>query len=72
MCGVCLSLSVPYCVCGKEMKVELLEKLYFDPSGYQSVQNLYKEAKKEEVRSVYNFYPHMTALKHEKNHDGQD
>jgi len=25
-------------------KVELLKKIYFDPSGYQSKQNLYKEA----------------------------
>ena len=26
-------------------KIELLKKLYFNPSGYQSKQNLYKEAK---------------------------
>ena len=41
-------------------KVNLLKKLYYDPSGYQSKQNLYKEAKKQDptisIRFVNEWY----------------
>jgi len=55
-------------------KVELLEKLYFDPSGYQSVQNLYKDAKKEDktitlkfVKEWYDIYNEKTRYYGSKN-----
>ena len=36
-------------------KVNLLKKLYFDPSGYQSKQNLYKEARKQDKTITMKF-----------------
>ena len=36
-------------------KVNLLKSLYFDPSGYQSKHNLYKEAKKKDPTITIKF-----------------
>ena len=55
-------------------KVNLLKKMYFDPSGYQSIQNLYKEAKKEDktitlkfVKEWYDIYNEKTRYYGSKN-----
>ena len=36
-------------------KEETLRKLYFDPSGFQSLQKLYKEAKEKDKGMTLNF-----------------
>jgi len=35
--------------------IELFNKLYFSPSGYQSKQNLYKDAKKQDPTITLKF-----------------
>ena len=47
-------------------KVDLLKKLYFDPSGYQSIQNLYKDAKKEDKTITLQFVKEWYDIFNEK------
>ena len=50
-------------------KVNLLKNLYFDPSGYQSIQNLYKEAKKEDKTITLKFVKEWYDIVNEKKLD---
>ena len=48
-------------------KIELLKKLYFNPSGYQSKQNLYKEAKQQDPTISVKFVNEWYDIFNEKN-----